>query len=270
MSKTTIAIAGLGWLGLPLAQKLSTLGYSVKGSVTQLEKAASLQQQGFNVFPVMLTQTGVQGSIAAFLKDVSILIIMIPPGLRGNTGSDYVLKMAHFLEAIEQQKVEKVIFVSSTSVYGDAQGMVTEKELPQPETEAGKQLLQVEQLFFNAPFLQSSIVRFGGLYGGARQPARYLAGRTNLSNGDAPVNLIHREDCLGILTEIIKQNAFGHLFNAVSPEHPTKRNYYTAIAKGLGLEPPSYQTLNEELQFKQVDSVNLEVVLNYSFSKTLG
>ena len=75
MSRTTIAIAGLGWLGLPLAQKLSTLGYSVKGSVTQLEKAASLQEQGFNVFPFMLTETGVQGSVAAFLKDVSILII---------------------------------------------------------------------------------------------------------------------------------------------------------------------------------------------------
>ena len=164
MSNPTIAIAGMGWLGLPLAQKLTTLGYTVKGSVTQLEKASDLQKKGFNVFPVTLSESGVLGAGIPFLRDASVLIIMIPPGLRGNTGSDYVLKMVHFLDIIEKQKVKNVIFVSSTSVFGDAQGNVTEKDIPKPETEAGRQLLQVEQLFSSAPFLHTSIVRFGGLF----------------------------------------------------------------------------------------------------------
>ena len=46
MSKT-IAIAGMGWLGQPLAQKLKSLGFKVKGSVTQLEKAISLKKKRF-------------------------------------------------------------------------------------------------------------------------------------------------------------------------------------------------------------------------------
>jgi len=229
MSKT-IGIAGLGWLGLPLAQRLQFLGFQVKGTVTQLEKATALQKKGFNAYPLTLTERGIQGSTDAFLKDIETLIIMIPPGLRRGTGADYVLKMTYFLEAIEASEIQHCIFISSTSVYGDAQQKVNEGDIPKPDTEAGRQLLQVEQLFFNASFT-TSIVRFGGLLGGSRQPVRYLAGREGLNNGDAPVNLIHREDCIGILIKIIKQQAFGHIFNAVHPEHPSKKTYYVQKAK---------------------------------------
>ncbi|MEL6810058.1 MAG: SDR family NAD(P)-dependent oxidoreductase [Bacteroidota bacterium] len=267
MSKS-VAIAGLGWLGLPLAQRLMTLGYKVRGSVTKLEKATILQKNGFDVSPVTLSEWGVQGSIRAFLKEVDDLIVMIPPGLRRNTGSDYVMKMSHFLTEVEAARVKNLIFVSSTSVYGDNQGIVTEKDLPHPENEAGRQLFQVEQLFFTSA-CNTSIVRFGGLFGGSRQPARYLAGRENLSGGKAPVNLIHRDDCINILIEIIKQQAYGHIFNAVNPEHPMKSSYYIRKSGELGLQPPEFSVSKANERFKQVDSVNVEEILGYSFSQPL-
>ena len=192
---------------------------------------------------------------------------MIPPGLRRGTGADYVLKMTHFLEAIEKAKVSKCILISSTSVYGDAQGKVTEADAPIPETEAGRQLLQVEQLFFTASF-KTTIVRFGGLIGGSRQPVRYLAGRENLSNGKAPVNLIYREDCIGILTAILQQDGFGHIFNGVHPAHPAKEIYYPKVAAALGLEPPKYAS-EKTTTFKEVHSVNLLAILDYRFKKEL-
>ncbi|RDK88676.1 NAD(P)-binding domain-containing protein [Marinirhabdus gelatinilytica] len=258
-----IGIAGLGWLGKPLAAKLKTLGHTVKGTATSLQKATSLQQKGYNAFPLEITETGVNGEPQAFLENLEVLIIMIPPGLRRNTGADYVLKMTRFLAEIEMAKVPKCIFISSTSVYGDEQGTVTETDVPKPENEAGRQLKQVEQLFFTAS-PATSIVRFGGLIGGSRQPARYLAGRTDLSGGNAPVNLIHRTDCIAILVEILKQQAFGHIFNAVHPNHPLKKDYYTKKAKELGLDPPQYAK-NEDRGFKQVGSVTLEKILNYTF-----
>ena len=267
MSKT-IAISGLGWLGIPLAQHLMTLGYPVKGSATTLEKATTLQKKGFNAYEVEISENGISGSISPFLKDVTVLVIMISTGLRRNTGNNYVLKMKHFLTEIEKAGIPKVIFVSSTSVYSDAQGKVNEKDLPNPETEAGRQIAAAERLFFNAPSLQTSIVRFGGLFGGSREPARYLAGRTELRDGNAPVNLIHRDDCIGILSEIMKQDAFGRIFNAVAPQHPTKSDYYTRRALLLGLVPPSFSNENEEV-FKQVDSENIEVVLKYTFKRSL-
>lgn len=265
----TIAIAGLGWLGLPFAQRLIMAGYLVKGSVTTVEKATSLQKKGFDAYPVEIAEAGITGEINAFLKDISVLVVMIPPGLRRNTGADFVLKMTHFLEAIQQSEVKKVILVSSTSVYADSQGEVTEKEFPFPDTEAGKQLFQVEQLFFNSPYLTTTIVRFGGLFGNNRQPVRYLAGREGLNGGNAPVNLIHREDCMGILMAIIKQDAFGHVFNAVTPQHPTKEAYYTLQAKKLELIPPAFAPEDGREVYKQVDSKNIEPILHYRFKKLL-
>lgn len=263
----TIGIAGLGWLGKPLASKLTMVGYSVKGTVTSAEKATTLQKKGFNAFHVEITESGVAGEPQGFLKNIDTLIVMIPPGLRRNTGADYVLKMTHFLAEIESANVPNCIFISSTSVYGDEQGSVTETILPDPENEAGRQLKQVEQLFFTSTS-KTSIVRFGGLFGGSRQPARYLAGRENLGGGEAPVNLIHRTDCIGILVSILKQEAYGHIFNAVHPHHPTKEIYYTKKAKELGLKPPQFAEAQDEI-FKQVDSVNLEQVLGFNFREAI-
>lgn len=268
MSKT-IAIAGMGWLGLPLASHFQNLGFPVKGSVTSREKATTLLQNDFDVHLVQITDNGIRGSIRAFLDDVNILVIMIPPGIRRNTGTDFVLKMAYLLEAIQASEIKKIILVSSTSVYGDSQGKVTEKTIPKPETEAGRQLLQVEQMFFNASPIKTTIVRFGGLYGGSRQPVRYLAGRENLRGGNAPVNLIHRDDCIGIISTIVQQDRFGEIFNAVMPAHPLKSEYYASKAQALGMVPPHYSAETETSPYKQVDSERIEQSLGYKFRHSL-
>lgn len=261
----TIAIAGLGWLGKPLLQKLITQGFRVKGSVTKPESAAKLQTLNIDAYAVNITEQGVLGSPQGFLKNVDILIIMIPPGIRRNSGADYELKMSLFLTEILKAEVSKVIFISSTSVYADEQGSVNEKDVPKPVTNAGKQLFNVEQRFFNAPEIETTIIRFGGLVGGTRQPVKYLAGRTELSGGNDPVNLIHRDDCISIITRIIKQDAFGYIFNGVHPSHPKKEAYYQAKAEELNLILPKF-TKNLEPEGKKVDSENLTTILNFDFS----
>ncbi|MDN3723170.1 NAD(P)H-binding protein [Aequorivita sp. SDUM287046] len=265
----TIAIAGLGWLGQPLAYRLASMGYIVKGSVTTVDKATLLQQSGFDAYPVEISENGIAGEYKSLLNNTDYLIIMIPPGLRKNTGADYVLKMAHLLMAITESDVSKIILVSSTSVYDDLQGRVTEMDDPKPATIAGKQLRQVEELFMNSDEIETTIVRFGGLMGGNRNPAKYLAGRNDLADGNAAVNLIHRDDCIQILIEIIKQNAFGKVFNAVNPNHPKKAPYYIQKAKELGLKPPTFAAANPNETFKQVDSENLESILKYSFKTSI-
>ncbi len=263
-----ITIAGLGWLGSPFASQLKFLGYTVKGSVTDAEKAKQLTKGGTTTYPILIAESGTSGMVDTFLADTDVLVIMIPPGLRKNTGANYALKMAHFLHTIERSGVEKVILVSSTSVYADAQGKVTEKDSPQPETNAGKQLYDVEQIFFNSVAFKTTIVRFGGLFGGSRNPVKFLAGRKDLNNGDAPVNMIHRDDCIGILIRIIKRDAFEYIFNAVAPQHPSKKEYYTEQARLLSLDPPVYSE-EEQATFKQVDSLNVKAVLNYDFTVRL-
>jgi nucleoside-diphosphate-sugar epimerase len=268
MSKT-IAIAGMGWLGRPLAYHLQTLGYEIRGSVTSREKAQQLERAGYRAIVMQVAESGISPSVASLLEGADVLLVMIPPGLRRYTGSDYVLKMTHLLKAVEASQIKKVVFVSSTSVYGDKQGKVDERDVPRPETEAGRQLLQAEQLFFTSGHFKATILRFGGLFGGSRQPVRYLTGRKGLRNGQAPVNLIHRDDCISIITEIIGKDAFGHIFNAVMPGHPTKEAFYTRQAKAMGLEPPVYEAEVEPTSYKEVHSINLDSILAYNFREEL-
>ena len=63
--------------------------------------------------------------------------------------------------------------------------------------------------------LQHSILRFGGLAGGDRKAGRFLAGRKDVKNGAAPVNMIHRDDCIGIIHRIIENPLWGRVWNCL-------------------------------------------------------
>lgn len=237
----TIGIIGCGWLGLPLAKSLIAEGYSIFGTTTSKDKLRLLKKEGIHAFQIELSESEVKGPIQDFLKSCETLIVNVPPKMReSGPQTSYVEKMQQLLKQLQNSTIAHVVFVSSTSVYSDAQGTVTEETIPKPSSESGKQLLECEQLFANTTEFKSTIVRFGGLIGPDRHPITVLSGKQNLKNGDAPVNLIHLNDCIVIVKEIIKQQQWGKTFNAVHPAHPTKRDYYTQKAIEKNVEPPNY------------------------------
>ena len=263
-----IAIAGLGWLGIPLSKRLQELGHTIKGSTTNKKKQAQLNKEDIDTYLVDITEDGVSGQVSTFLEGTELIIILIPPGLRKNSGHDHALRMLQFLKAVESSGISKSILISSTGVYDDSQGNVDDNTLPLPQDNKGRQLLEVERLFIQSPKIENTVIRFGGLFGGSRNPVKYLAGRKDLTNGNAPVNLIHRKDCLNIILAVIAKEAYGITLNAVAPQHPLKKDYYTQKAIEMNLKPPLYK--NEEKRiFKQVDSVNVNEILEYSFEVSL-
>lgn len=235
-----IGILGCGWLGLPLAEALLKNGYRIHGSTTSEEKIGMLQQKGIDAFLVSLTEKGVLGDLEGFLSGIEILIINIPPKLRGPKQEDYVMKMKFLLKAIQECDIGKIIFVSSTSVYGNPEGEVTETSIPRPSSESGRQLLAAERLFRDEIAIKATIVRFGGLIGNDRHPIHHLTGKKDLENGQDPVNLIHLNDCVRILEHIVLYDWWDETFNGVYPYHPTKADYYRAEAQKRNLQPPAY------------------------------
>lgn len=267
---TQISILGCGWLGLPLAKKLIEKGNSVKGSTTSENKLSILENVGIKPFIVLLSEVeGISENVNDFLNKSEILIIDIPPKLRGeNPDSEkkiFVEKIKNFIPFIENSSVKKVLFVSSTSVYGDNNELITEETVPNPETESGKQLLLVETILQKNKNFETTILRFGGLIGEDRQPVKFLAGKENLENPDAPVNLIHLNDCIGIIEEIINKSKWNEVFNAVAPFHPTREAYYTQKAKELNLILPKFSAEKSNIK-KIISSEKIETVLNYKFN----
>ncbi|MEY3499046.1 MAG: hypothetical protein RL308_715, partial [Bacteroidota bacterium] len=167
---------------------------------------------------------------------------------------------------IEKSGIKKVLFVSSTSVYSDENILVTEETIANPDTESGKQLVACEQLLQKNSHFETTVLRFGGLIGEDRNPIRFLAGRSNIENPNAPINLIHKEDCFGIILKIIKVNCWGETFNAVAPFHPSREDYYAQKAKEYNLKPPIFVASKPSVG-KTILSDKLEKVLNYQFLK---
>jgi nucleoside-diphosphate-sugar epimerase len=196
-----------------------------------------------DAFLVSLTEKGVLGDLGGFLSGLGTLIINIPPKLRGPKQEDYVLKMKFLLKAIQAFDIGQIIFVSSTSVYGDLEGEVTETAIPRPSSESGRQLLATERLFQDEMAIKTTVVRFGGLIGNDRHPIHHLTGKKDLENGQDPVNLIHQNDCIRILEHIVLYHWWNETFNGVYPYHPSKADYYRAEAQKRNLQPPSYSAV---------------------------
>lgn len=269
-TKKKISILGCGWLGFALAENLVQDGYCVKGSTTSPEKFEDFKNAGIEPFQIRLTESGVEGDFADFLEETKVLIIDIPPGLRKDPQSDFVGKVKHLLSPIENAKLEKVILVSSTSVFEDVEDIpeYTETDAPNGTSNSAKQLQEVEQFILALGSTKGSIVRFGGLIGGDRHPAKYLSGRKNVSNGKAPVNLIYREDCIALLKQAIELNDIPKIMHGVFLKHPSKEEYYTEKAEELGLEPPQFST-EKAAKGKRISSEETRKKLNLKFKQQL-
>ena len=263
MTKITISIAGCGWYGLNLAKELLTNGYTVKGSTTTAEKLPQLSEAGIEPYLIDFSDTS---SITPDFFDCDILWIAIPPKTRSGNGEDYLISIKNLIDSTKLQGVKQVILISSTSVYADVNDVVNEQSTTNPDTLGGKVMLQAEELLKQQTAFTTTIIRFAGLIGPQRHPGRFFGGKKDIPNGDAPVNLIHLSDCIGISCAIIDQKAFGYTYNACTPDHPTRKEFYTKAALRMGLHQPEF--LDEKKDWKIVSSLFVDSVLNYQYQIT--
>ena len=261
-----LSILGCGWLGLPLAKSFIEKGWSVKGSTTSRDKIQVLKDAEIIPYQIELSVTEISGEFNSFLQGSEILIINIPPQVKTAEGP-FIEKMKLLMPIIKDSSIVKLLFVSSTSVYSDKDAVVTETTKREAMTESGKQLAETEEYLESLDFVQTTIVRFGGLIGAGRNPAKYLAGRQGVDSPNAAVNLIDQQDCIGIIQAVIEKEAWGTSFNAATPDHPTKEEYYNKKTSESSLEPPFFDYSNLG-SGKLISSEKLIKELDYHFKTT--
>jgi len=260
-----VSILGCGWFGFALAKKLISNGYHVKGSTTSPEKISRLAEAGIEPFIINFTSEEIISANDAFF-DCDVLFICIPPKRNSAELESYPGKIKSILE-ISRNAGAKVILISSTSVYGDENKIVTENTPTNPDTDSGRVIVAAEEILKSKCPNDYTIIRFAGLIGPDRNPGRFFAGKSNVPNGLAPVNLIHQLDAVGIAISILEKQAFGSVYTACSPTHPTRKDFYTKAADEGGLEKPEF--IAEKTSWKIVESVNVPAFLNYKFEVAL-
>ncbi|WPP52297.1 SDR family oxidoreductase [Catalinimonas niigatensis] len=260
----SISILGCGWLGLPLAVHLIGQGYPVKGSTTSPNKLPLLSKQGINSYLISLNPKINEDYQQEFFNSHT-LILNIPPSRRQpDVEQFYPAQIQEVLKAAGNTALKNIIFVSSTSVYPSLNREVKEEDAGGELSASGKALLKVEQMLLDQQRFQVSILRFCGLYDKERNPGRFLAGRKLDSSGKDVVNLIHLDDCIGIISMLLKKPAWGEIYNACSDVHPEKESFYALATQNLGLEAPEFSD-SAESSYKSVDSTKLKQYLEYRF-----
>lgn len=253
-----VAIIGLGWLGKPLATELLSSGYNINGATRSIERLKTLASQPFLVTRIALEAHGISGDWDAFVDDVDVLVISIPPGKEKETYADKMMQVCKQLPT-----TCSVVFVSSTSVYGNDNETVTEETVPRPEHRSGPNVWRAEQVLSEQLGDRLTVVRMAGLIGSKRHPGRFLAGKKELKNPNAPVNLIHQKDAVEIIKRVIENNAFGEVFNACADIHPKRKEFYTKAAEALKLPEPQF--LDQTKAWKIVDNTKSKRMLGMDY-----
>jgi nucleoside-diphosphate-sugar epimerase len=258
---------GCGWYGMPLAIRLTRSGFNVSGSTTTPAKAEMMREHGISDYIIEL-RPGLHspGRIDSFF-DADALILNIPPGRgRDNSASRYRLLLDNLMPHLISAPLSLVVFISSTSVYADLNKVMSEEDAGKGRpSDSGRLMLQAEQTLMERSEFATTVLRFGGLYGNDRHPARYLAGRTGLGNPEGPVNLVHLEDCIRITERILRKQIKNEVFNVVCDEHPNRKTYYTEMCRRLGLAKPQFSEPAADDAWKQVSNRKLKQELGYCF-----
>ena len=236
-----VAIVGLGWLGMPLAVALTARGWQVTGSKTTPDGVEAARMCGIESCQLQLTpELECDADELEALLSVDALVITLPASRTAQGGENYLRAVQNLVDSALAFNVPRIIFTSSTSVYGNDAGVMKEQSPLRPVTVAGQTLVELENWLHDLPGTSVDILRLSGLVGPKRHPGRFLAGKTDLPDGEQGVNLVHLDDVVAAIILLLQTPKGGHIYNLSAPAHPARQQFYPAVARQLGLTPPGF------------------------------
>jgi len=150
------------------------------------------------------------------------------------TGLENVLKVL--------PRPERLIYISSTSVYGQKNGEEIDEDSPtEPTEDNGRAILEAERLL-RSYIPESIVLRFAGIYGRGRvlRRAALEKGEPLVGDADKWLNLIERNDAVRAIRAVERHAPPGSTF-CVSDNTPvTRREFYTHAAELLKAPPARF------------------------------
>jgi nucleoside-diphosphate-sugar epimerase len=264
---SSVGIIGCGWLGKPLALNLKNKSISVLATSSQQCNVEKLREQGIDAQQLVLPSTTEQLVQHDVFTQQCLVIAITPQFKKGRT--DYGVKVDQLIDAaVKVGVVQRIILLSSTSVYQGLEGGVDENTpLNSVELKSmGKATIlnAAEQSVLNF-HLQGTVLRLAGLVGPERHPGKFLLAKRTLKDATTPVNLIHQQDAVGLILSLLTSSSPKGIFNGVSDTHVSKATYYKAAAKSLGLELPIFDKEKVLNSTRIVNGDKAKQQLGYTF-----
>lgn len=235
MSHETL-IVGCGDMGMRIARDLREHGVTARGLVRSSASRRRLAAQGI---PALVADLDKPDTLLDLPLRGSEVYYMAPPPPRGRLDS----RMRAFIHAASGRVPRRVVYISTSGVYGDcAGGWVDETRPPAPQTERAHRRWDAEQVL--AAWGRDSgcervVLRVGGIYGPGRLPIARLAGITLICPQDAPYsNRIHCEDLAQSCIAAMARGRSGEVYNVADGHPTTMTDYFYRLADLAGLPRP--------------------------------
>jgi len=272
-----VLIVGCGYVGLPLGKELARQGHTVFGLRRSALAEAELQAAGITPLHADITRPE---TLAKLPRDFDWVVNCTASG--GGGADDYrkiYLEGNRNLVAwLAGLLLKKFIYTSSTSVYGQNDGsVVNEKSLVAPDAETSKVLAETETFLLEAAAQKrfpAVILRVAGIYGPGRGHSfkSFLRGDARIEGDGARwLNMIHREDLIGVIIAALRDAPPGEIFNAVDNEPVSQRDFFGWLAAELKRPLPPAVPADAEawrkrgVTNKRVSNAKLRAELKYAF-----
>lgn len=239
-------IAGCGYLGSRLAARWVRRGRAVSAITRDLARAGEFELSGFR--PVVLDLSKDLPPVDLPTVDTVLWAVGFDRTAGVSRQQIWIDGLTRLADRLSQgSSPRRFIYISSTSVYGDAGGdEITESTEPAPVTEGGLCCLQAEQHLRSLMSTRSTeviILRMAGIYGPDRLLRRKadLTARVPLSGpADDWLNLIHVDDAAAMIDWVSTADAVPSLINVVNTGTLTRREYYSLLAELIGAPEPVF------------------------------
>jgi len=238
MTDKRILIAGCGRLGARLGTALNRSGAEVHGLRRHTQHLPT------GIIPLATDLLEDQDLATRLPSRLDRVYYILTPASYDDAGyqAAYVTGLARLLQALADSgnARARLIFVSSTGVYGQDQGeWVDERSATRPTRFSGKRLLEAEASLRYHPG-ESVVVRFAGIYGPRRDRLlrRVRSGQPCIAPPPRYTNRIHEEDCIGVLKHVGQITAPASVYLGVDDAPCEQCEIMDWLASALGQYQP--------------------------------
>lgn len=232
-----VLIAGCGYVGTALGKRLARAGHTTFG----LRREAAGLPAVIHPVPADLTRPETLNSLP---EELDAVIYAASPSEHSEAGyrAAYVLGLGHLLAALAHgsSKQARVVFVSSTAVYGqDAGEWVDESSTTAPVSFSGRTLLAAERLALEHSST-AIVLRLGGIYGPGRTRLleQIRQGRATLSPNQRYTNRIHRDDAASALFHLSTLSRPEAVYLGVDDAPASEREVFSWLAHRMNCPEP--------------------------------
>lgn len=220
-------IIGCGYVGSSLARFWRSCGYHVAVTTRNIEKRDALCTIADEV------HVGTEWGRIASTKE--IVVVAVAPDSIDQYENTYLGTARSLLPFLDTQQV---IYLSSTSVYGDNTELYVTEETPlRPNSPQAKILAETEKLYINA---NGCVLRLGEIVGPGRSPVdRLKSGVTLPGNGENPINLSPLDTIVNAI-DFASTHKLKGIFNICSDDHRSRKNYYESICNENSIPSPQW------------------------------